>query len=101
MKIEKDQIYTIKLNSGEELIAKVTDIDTENNQLIVSEPVSVAPGPQGMGLVPSVFTANTDSEYRINTTSVAIYVPTDDSVKDKYIEATSGIQLPEKKVVLG
>jgi hypothetical protein len=101
MNIEKNEIYTIKLNSGEELIAKVTDIDTENNQLVVSEPVSVAPSAQGMGLVPSVFTANNSAEYRINTTSVAIYVPTDDSIKDKYVEATSGIQLPEKKVVLG
>lgn len=101
MKIEKNQVYTFKLNSGEELIAKVTDIDTENNQLVISEPVSVAPGPQGMGLVPSVFTANTKSEYRLNTNSISIYVITDDTVKDKYVEATTGIQLPEKKLVLG
>jgi hypothetical protein len=101
MKIEEGQVYTIKLNSGEELITKVTGVDTEHNQLIISEPVSVAPGPQGMGLVPSVFTANPKSEYRLNTSSVALYALTDDTVKDKYTEATTGIQLPEKKLVLG
>lgn len=101
MKIEEGQVYTLKLNSGEELITKVTSFDAEHNQLIISEPVSVAPGPQGMGLVPSVFTGDPKSEYRLNTNSVALYVKTEDAVKDKYTEATTGIQLPEKKLVLG
>ena len=43
-------VYTFKLNSGEELIAKVTV--NEGDWLVVENPVSVAPGPQGMGLVP-------------------------------------------------
>lgn len=99
--IEFNKVYTFKLNSGEELIAKVIGHDIECSELIISEPVSVAPGPQGMGLVPSVFTGNPKSEFRLNTNSVALYVSTDDIVKDKYIEATTGIQLPEKKIVLG
>jgi len=101
MNIELNEVYTIKLNSGEELITKVTKVDDEHGELVINEPVSVAPGPQGMGLVPSVFTANPKSEYRLNTNSVALYVKTDDTVKDKYVEATTGIQLPEKKLVLG
>ncbi len=99
MNIKTDEVYTLKLNSGEELIAKVKGI--EGNELIVAEPVSIAPGPQGMGLVPSMFTADPKGEYRLNTNSISIYAVTDASVKNKYVEATTGIKLPEKKLVLG
>jgi hypothetical protein len=97
--IKLEEVYTLKLNSGEELIAKVKGI--EGNELIVAEPVSIAPGPQGMGLVPSMFTADPKGEYRLNTNSISIYAVTDASVKNKYVEATTGIKLPEKKLVLG
>jgi len=97
--IKLNEVYTLKLNSGEELIAKVKGI--EDNELVVAEPVSIAPGPQGMGLVPSMFTADPKGEYRLNTNSISIYAVTDASVKNKYVEATTGIKLPEKKLVLG
>jgi hypothetical protein len=32
---------------------------------------------------------------------VSIYALTEDSVKMKYIEATTGIKIPEKKLILG
>lgn len=99
MNIKLDEVYTLKLNSGEELIAKVKSVD--GNELVLAEPVSIAPGPQGMGLVPSMFTADPKGEYRLNTNSISIYAVTDASVKNKYIEATTGIKLPEKKLVLG
>jgi hypothetical protein len=48
-----------------------------------------------------MFTADADEKVRLNIASVAIYALTDDSVKMKYIEATTGIQVPEKKLILG
>lgn len=97
--IETGEVYSFKLNSGEEVIAKVTS--KSDRYLVISDPVSVAPGPQGMGLIPSMFTVNVDSEIRINTNSFSVFGLTDESVKNKYIEATTGIKLPEKKLVLG
>ena len=97
--ISVDQILTIKLTSGEELVAKVVSVDPDSIQ--VTGPVSVAPGPQGMGLVPSMFTADPALNVRINTNSVAMYVETDDNVRMKYIEATTGIKVPEKKIIMG
>ena len=94
-----NQVYTLKMNSGEELIAKV--IVSNENFILVEEPVSIAPGPQGMGMIPSMFTADPKSEIRINTNNVAIVALTDDSIKMKYIEATTGIKIPEKKLILG
>lgn len=96
---EPGKVYTFKLNSGEELIGKVTRID--DTFLVVEDPVSVAPGPQGLGLVPSMFTADPKQEVKLNSSSVALYCLTDDSVKMKYIEATTGIKVPEKKLIMG
>jgi hypothetical protein len=93
------QVYTFKLNSGEELIAKVSA--ESDGWLEIEHPVSVAPGPQGMGLVPSLFTADPEERLQLNTSSVSLYTLTDDPVKMKYIEATTGIKIPEKKIILG
>jgi hypothetical protein len=96
---ESGKVYTFKLNSGEELIAKVKQVDSE--WVVIEDPVSVAPGPQGLGLVPSMFTADLQEEIKLNTASVAFYGLTEDGVKMKYIEATTGIQVPDKKLILG
>ena len=100
MNLELEEIYTFKLNSGEELVAKLVKI--EEGFYIISDPVSIGPNPNGgLGLVPSMFTINMHSNVRLNTNSVALVAETDDSVKMKYLEATTGIKVPEKKVILG
>ena len=97
--MQTGQVYTFKLNSGEEVIAKVTGV--EDNYVSVETPVSVAPGPQGMGLIQSLFTADPDQKIQINMNCVAIHALTDDAVKMKYIEATTGIKVPDKKIIMG
>ena len=97
--IEPNTVYTFKLNSGEELIAKV--IQAGGDFIIIEEPVSIAPTQQGMQMIPSVFTANPKAEFKLNTSSIALYAETDDSVRMKYLEATTGIKVPDKKIVLG
>ena len=92
-------VYSMKLNSGEELIAKV--IEANDSFISVEEPVSIAPGPQGMGLVPSIFTADPKGIFRLNTNSVSVFAETEDAVKMKYLEATTGIKVPDKKLILG
>lgn len=93
------EVYTFKLNSGEELVAKVLKINEKD--VIVSNPVSIAPNQKGIGLVPSLFTVDSDTEVTINTNSVSIIAQTEESVKAKYIEATTGITVPDKKLILG
>ena len=93
------EVYTFKLNSGEELVAKVLKVNDKD--VIVSNPVSIAPNQKGIGLVPSLFTVDTDTEVTINTNSVSIIAQTEESVKTKYIEATTGITVPDKKLILG
>jgi hypothetical protein len=97
--IPTNQVYTFKLNSGEELIAKI--VQSGGDFIIIEEPVSIAPTQQGMQMIPSVFTAEPKGEFRLNTNSIAIYAETEDSVRMKYLEATTGIKVPDKKLILG
>jgi hypothetical protein len=99
MTIKIGETYTFKLTSGEEVVGKVTDI--QDNYLSLKDPVSVAPGPQGLGLIQSMFTADPKDPARLNINNVTIFALTDDSVKAKYIEATTGLVVPDKKLILG
>lgn len=99
MKIEINTVHSFKFNSGEEVIAKVTAID--GDWISVSEPVAVAPGPQGMGLIPALFTADHGKNISINIRNCAFVAQTDESVTTKYIQATTGLTVPDKKIVMG
>lgn len=100
MNIEIDEIYTFKMSSGEEVIAKVVEL--QSNHITVKDPVSVAPSPQGMGLIPSLFTADHDKTISLNTNNVVLFGTTESAIRSKYIEATTGIATPtQKKVILG
>ena len=96
--MEIGKVYTFKMNSGEEMIAKV--VDAGEGYAMLQDPVSVAPGPQGMGLVPSMFTADPDTNPRLKMKCVAIHSLTYENVRMKYIEATTGIKVPEKKILV-
>lgn len=98
MSFSVGEVYTLKINSGEELVAKVVEVHSDFIQ--VSEPVSVAPGPQGMGLVPSLFTADHGKPITINTHNISMHALTDEPVRVKYIEATTGLRVPEKKILM-
>jgi hypothetical protein len=99
MTIKIGETYTFKLTSGEEVLGKVLEV--QDNYVSLKDPVSVAPGPQGLGLMQSMFTADPKDPARLNINNVTIFALTDESVKAKYIEATSGIIVPDKKLILG
>jgi hypothetical protein len=94
------QIVTMKINSGEELITKILEVNDDH--LMISMPVAIAPAQQGMTLMPSFFTADRALPVRINTSAIAMMASTADEIQVKYIEATTGISVPPKKqLILG
>jgi len=99
MTLEVGQTYTFKLNSGEEMVGKF--VEQDGQYLTIENPVSIAPSQKGMQLIPSLFTVDPDTPVTLNTNSVSLYALTDDSVKMKYIEMTTGIQVPDKKILVG
>ena len=100
MTLEVGKVYTFKMNSGEEIVAKY-NCEVTGHYINVTNPVSIAPSPQGMGLVPSLFTGNPQQSVTINTNNIAMYTETDESVESKYIQATTGIAVPDKKIIMG
>jgi len=99
MNITVGEIMTLKLNSGEELVTKIVAVDGDN--ITIVDPVSIAPSQGGVGLIPSLFTNKMHSNVQLNTTNVVLMGDTDESVKIKYIEATTGLKVPDKKMIMG
>jgi hypothetical protein len=99
MTIEIDQVYTLKISNGDELIAKI--IADEFDQYVLSSPMTVLPSSQGIQLVPSLFTAESDAKIKVNKSNVSMMADTRAEVRDSYIEATTGIKPVRNKLLMG
>ena len=97
MNLETGKIYTLKLNSGEELVAKV--LKSDFGTLQVSHPLSMAMSQQGIQMVPSLFSADL-KKVDINTASIAMSTEARDDVVKAYTEATTGLDLSTAKQML-
>ena len=98
--IEKELVYTIKIANGDEVVTKVVDIDEDGNY-IISRPLTVVPGPQGIQMIMSLFTANPDKNYSLNKSQCSMIALARDEVRDSYIEATTGIKPVSSKILMG
>jgi hypothetical protein len=93
---DKDEIITIKLPSGEELVAKV--IEDNSNAITVSKPLSVIQSMQGgVALQQSLFTGNMSDypEVTINKDHIVMSMPSVPEITKHYIATTTGIELPQ------
>ena len=99
MIFKKDEIYTIKVSNGDELVTRV--VDSTDSSVTVSKPAVVAHFPEGMQLVPALFTANNDKDVVISFAQITMAVETRGSVADNYCSATSDIQTPSKSIIMG
>ena len=98
MKVELDQVYTIKIANGDEIVARITaETDTTYT---VTRPLTVVPGPQGINMMNSLFTADPDKTVAINKAQVSLIACARDEVQDSYTEATTGIKPVRKSSIL-
>jgi hypothetical protein len=100
MNVELDQVYTLKIANGDEIVAKITGED--DTTYTVSKPLTVIPGREGINMMNSLFTANPDKSVTINKQQVSIIAPSRDEVCDSYLEATTGIKpVRNSKILMG
>ena len=99
MTIELDQVYTIKIANGDEIVAKITAEDTNN--YTVGHPLTVVPGREGIQMIFSLFTADREKPVTINKAQVSIIAPSREEVCDSYLEATTGIKPVRSKILMG
>ena len=99
MNLKTDEIYTFKLITGEELVAKILVI--EQDHMIIQNPILTVLSPQGLQMMPALFSANQDQTVRLNTASWAMIAETRDDVRDSWIQATTGIAPVRKQIITG
>jgi DhnA family fructose-bisphosphate aldolase class Ia len=85
------EVVTIKLTSGEELVAKL--VEDGPLFLKLSKPLVLSMSPQGVGMVPYLFTVSPDKEIKVNKSTVVVLEASDKQFADQYLQGTTGIKL--------
>jgi hypothetical protein len=99
MKLETNTIYSFKLNTGEELVARLKAI--ESDHMVIEHPIMTVLSPQGLQMMPGLFSANMEQNMRLNNSSWAMIAETRDDVRDSWIQATTGIAPVRKQIITG
>jgi hypothetical protein len=82
---------TIKLTSGEEIVARLEKEESGNLEL--HKPRMIAATQQGLGLAPFTFTADEDAKITINDSKVVCIVKTAEEFAKQYTSSTTGIAM--------
>lgn len=85
------EVITLKLTSGEELVAKLAE-ETDSYYKL-SKPMVIGMGQKGPGLMPYLFTVSPEREVKLLKMTVTVAEPTDKQFADQFIESTTGIAL--------
>jgi hypothetical protein len=85
------EVVTLKLTSGEEIVAKLVDDSPMFYKL--SHPQVIGMGPKGPGLMPYLFTVSPDKEVKLSKGTVVVIEATDKEFADQFIQSTTGIAL--------
>ena len=89
--VAEGEVITLKLTSGEELVAKLEEETDAYYKL--SNPQVIGMGPSGPGLMPYLFTVNPDRDVKLAKTTVTVAEPTDAQFAKQFLESTSKIKL--------
>jgi hypothetical protein len=85
------EVITLKLTSGEEIVAKLVEETATYYKL--SKPMVIGMGQQGPGLMPYLFTVHPDKEIKLLRGTVTLAEATDANFAKQFLESTSGIKL--------
>lgn len=81
---------SIKLISGEELISR---FESENNDdFVISKPMAITLGGQGLGLVPWIFLGEKET-ITLKKLHIIAALPSKKEAADQYLQGTTGIAL--------
>ena len=89
--VSAGEVVTIKLTSGEELVAKLVEDQIMHYKL--AHPMVIAMSPKGPALMPYLFTVDPSKEVRIAKSVVAVAEATDKQFADQFIQQTTGIAM--------
>lgn len=91
-------VVSFKLVNGDEVVAKIHEVTATG--WVVSKPCTVIPSQQGLGLLPSMFSAELNNNVEIKAEHVMIHAETLQQMKDHYTTTTTGIQTVSKGPII-
>ena len=86
---EVNDVVSIKLSSGEELVGKLVEEGPE--VVTLAKPPMLSMTQKGMGLAPYMFTVNPESTIKFNDKNIITIVKTMDTMAKQYIQSTTGL----------
>jgi hypothetical protein len=89
-RFDENDVVTIKLVSGEEVLGKF--IVDDGSTITLDKPLMLAMNQKGMGLVPLLVTVNPDTKLKFNKHGVTLMTHSDDEIAKQYTYQTTGIQ---------
>ena len=89
--ITEGGVVTLKLTSGEEIVAKLVEDGPVYYKL--SKPMVIGMGAKGPGLMPYLFTVSPDKDVKLQKATVTVAEATDEAFAKQFLESTTGIAL--------
>lgn len=94
-----NEVYSFKLTSGEEIVARFIAQDSDG--MTIENPILCALSPQGLQMMPALFSVNPGKTIRLNNSSWAMIADTRDDIRSSWIQATTGIAPVSKQIITG
>ena len=82
---------SLKLISGEEVVGRIGE--PTQDVVTLTKPMTFIMGPQGLGMVPYMFSAPQDAKIKIKDSAIVAIVKTDDQVNKQYLQQTTNLTL--------
>lgn len=86
----KGDVVSLKLVNGDEVIARFEEETTD--VIKISRPLAITIGPQGLGMIPWMFLAETET-FTLNRSHVFVVVPSKSDAAKQYLEGTTGLSV--------
>jgi hypothetical protein len=85
------EVVTLKLTSGEELVAKLVEEGPLHYK--ISKPLVLSMTQKGIGMVPYLFTVSPDKDIKVSKNTVVVMEATEKEFADQYLSGTTGIAM--------
>jgi hypothetical protein len=89
-RFDENDVITIKLISGEEVIGKF--INENDNTVTLDRPLMLAMSQKGIGMAPVLMTVNPENKLNFNKQAIIILAHSDEEIAKQYVYQTTGIQ---------
>ncbi len=81
------------------MVARIKEI--LDDHMIIEHPISCVLGPQGLQMMPGLFSSNLEKIVRLNNSSWAMIAETREDIRNSWIQATTGIAPVTKQIITG